>query len=361
MKKILVLSNMYPTKEHPTFGIFVKNQVESLQAHGNEIDVIVNTNPDKGKVNVLSKYIKWFLSFLKYLLKNMNRISLIHVHYVFPTGILALIAKKLLKIPYVVTSHGGDLYKLAKKHPRIQQLTKKILHEASAVIVVGEGLKTEVLERYEVPEAKVHVLSMGVYTTVFKQIEKLDALEALELPSQSKKILFVGNVIRAKGIFELIQAFEKLQDEYSLYIVGSTKDTDFYNEVNSFIADKNIQHVYFVPPQPQRDLANWMSACDDLVLPSHHEGFGLVALEALACGIPVVASNVGGLPYLLSNNRGVLVEPNSSEAIYEGIQTASNATIDHESVKQLVHEQSYETIIHTLENIYKQIELDDVR
>jgi glycosyltransferase involved in cell wall biosynthesis len=361
MKKILVLSNMYPTKEHPTFGIFVKNQVESLQAHGTEIDVIVNTNPDKGKVNVLSKYIKWFLSFIKYLLKNKNRISLVHVHYVFPTGILALFAKMLLKVPYVVTSHGGDLDQMAKKHPRIQQLTKKILHEASAVIVVGEGLKTEVLERYEVPEAKVHVLSMGVNTTVFKHIEKLDALEALELPSQSKKILFVGNVIRAKGIFELIQAFEKLQDEYSLYIVGSTKDTDFYNEVKSFIADKNIQHVYFVPPQSQQDLANWMSACDVLVLPSHHEGFGLVALEALACGIPVVASNVGGLPYLLSNNRGVLVEPNSSEAIYEGIQRSCNSTIDHESVKQLVHEQSYETIIHTLENIYKQIELDDVR
>lgn len=361
MKKILVLSNMYPSKEHPTFGIFVQNQVKSLQAHGRDVDVIVNTNPDKGKVNVLSKYMKWFLSFFKYLLKNMNRVSLIHAHYVFPTGILALFAKTLLKIPYVVTSHGGDLDQMAKKHPKIQQLTKKILHEASAVIVVGEGLKSEVLGRYEVPESRVHVLSMGVNTDVFKSIEKLEALEALELPSQSKKILFVGNVIRAKGIFELVQAFEKLQEEYSLYIVGSTKDADFYNEVKSYIADKKIQHVYFVPPQSQHDLANWMNACDVLVLPSHHEGFGLVALEGLACGIPVVASNVGGLPYLLSNNRGILVEPNNSEAIYDGVQTAFNSTFDHESVKQLVHEQSYDTIIHTLENIYKQIDLDDVR
>lgn len=360
MKKILVISNMYPSKNHPTFGIFVKNQVESLRSQGLTVDVISNQNPEKGKVNLLSKYLKWFIDFKLYLLKNLNRISLIHAHYVFPTGALALMAKYLFKIPFAVTAHGGDLDQMAKKHPIIQKLTKKILKEASAVIVVGAGLKNDVLNNYGIREDKIHVLSMGVNTKVFKNFNKLDALNTLNLPSDTKKILYVGNVIRNKGIIELVEAFVSLQAEYSLYLVGSTKDEGFVKEVKHMIKEKSLVNTHFVPPQTQSNLALWMNACDTLVLPSYHEGFGLVALEGLASGIPVVATDVGGLPSLLENNRGILIEERNSLAIVDGIQKAMNASFNQENIDRLVYDQSDERIIESLKSIYKNIEQEDL-
>lgn len=361
MDKIAVFSNMYPSKEHPTFGIFVKNQVKLLQQAGVEVDVVTINNPGKGKIKTLQKYMSWFFRSFIYMLKNRKKLALTHAHYAFPTGFISLIGKKIFNIPYVVTVHGGDIDKMAKKSERIAKLTATILSEADTVIVVGERLKNEVITQFGVAESRVEVMSMGVDTSIFKKVSQEVARAELQLDNKRKLLLFVGNIIEAKGLLELIEAFTTLKkagQDAELYMIGAQRDHSFNEKLHKAINDNELTGVHFKQPLGQADLAQWMAAADVLVLPSHHEGFGLVALEAMATGLKVVGTDVGGLSHLLSNNAGVLVKPKDAGSLSEGITVAldeSRLIISGEIVEEKVLFHSSDMILQRLQQVYKQV------
>lgn len=358
MTKVAVFSNMYPSTEHPTYGIFVKNQVELLRQHEQDVKVIAIHDPGKGPVEKLSKYISWGMQAFFYMMWNGRSLQITHAHYAFPTGVLSYIGKKLFNIPFVVTVHGGDLDKMAKKSKRIAGFTKKILNEAARVITVGEKLKQDVVADYGVPEEQVEVMSMGVDTSVFRPMGQEDARLMLNVPLNERVVIFVGNVIEAKGLLELTEAFSRLKetnDDIILYIIGSQKDERFVDVLREHIRTHRIADVEFREPVSQTELAKWMSAADVLALPSYHEGFGLVALEALSSGAKVVATNVGGLPYLLEDGAGYLVEPHDVQSLAQGLESAlaDEITVEqHEAIQQVVRQHSTELIVQRLKEIY---------
>ncbi|WP_342513054.1 glycosyltransferase [Sporosarcina sp. FSL K6-1522] len=362
MERIVVFSNMYPSPQHPTFGIFVKNQVELLKSADVAVDVLAIDNPGKGKATALKKYMSWFFRSFVYMMKNRKALSITHAHYAFPTGLLSLIGKKMMGIPYVVTVHGGDIDQMAAKGPFIAGITKTILQAAEAVIVVGEKLKTDVTGRFEVPGNRVHVISMGVNTAVFKPTVKEEARTTLSLPLEKKIILYVGNVIRAKGLLELVEAYTLVKTanpDSELYIVGSQKDSSFVKELQAVIQEKNVEGVHFQAPVGQAELAQWMSAASVLTLPSHQEGFGLVALEAMAAGTKVVGTDVGGLSYLLNQGAGILVEPKDADSLAEGLKEALNPSstqIDEKVMQDMVSAHSFDTVLKKLLAIYQAAE-----
>lgn len=360
MKKIVVLSNMYPTKSHPTFGIFVKNQVHQLKDAGANIEVIAIDEPGKGKILTLKKYLSWFMKSMFYLLKNKKNVSLTHAHYAFPTGFLSLIGKKVFNIPYVVTVHGGDIDKMVGKHAKIKQITAKILKSADRVIAVGERLKYDIVHDFHVSEDRVEVLSMGVDTTVFKESERMKTRTSLSINTDEKIVLFVGNVIREKGLLELIEAYGQIKKELpnsSLYVLGAQRNTAFSQELLHIIETQKITDIHFKQPVNQEELAKWMAASDVLALPSYHEGFGLVALEAMATGTPVVGADVGGLSYLLQNDAGILVEPKNIGSLVEGLRKAlENEGFSEQRMKEMVHKHSADVILKKLLTIYKDVE-----
>lgn len=366
MRKIVVFSNMYPSQKHPTFGLFVKNQVGLLQSTGLDVDVVAIQNPGKGKIQALKKYMTWFCRSFLYMMKNRKNLSLTHAHYAFPTGIISLVGKKMFGIPYVVTVHGGDIDKMAAKSQRIADMTKNILGQAESVIVVGDKLREDVINNFDVPETNVHIMSMGVDTSVFTYVDKLKARENLALPIEEKILIFVGNVIQAKGLLELVEAFDSLKMSFpdsSLYVIGSQKDSQFVEELRLFIREKDVEDIHFKEPLGQADLALWMSAADALVLPSHHEGFGLVALEAMSAGTKVVATNVGGLSYLLKDQAGILVEPKNPDSLAKGLWSALDEScdvIDETVVQAKIAQHSYETILEDLLSIYRSAEKGQV-
>jgi teichuronic acid biosynthesis glycosyltransferase TuaC len=366
MRKIVVFSNMYPSTQHPTYGLFVKNQVGLLQSAGLDIDVVAIQSPGKGKIQALKKYTAWFCHSIIYMMKNRKHLSLTHAHYAFPTGIISMMGKKMFGIPYVVTVHGGDIDKMAAKSQRIANMTKKILQQAESVIVVGDKLREDMINNFDVPETNVHVMSMGVDTSVFNYVAKVEAREKLSLPIEEKILIFVGNVIQAKGLLELVEAFDSLKMSFpdsSLYVIGSQKDAQFVEELRSFIREKDVEDIHFKEPLGQADLALWMSAADALVLPSYHEGFGLVALEAMSAGTKVVATDVGGLSYLLKDRAGILVEPKNPDSLAKGLWSAldeSSDVIDETVVQAKIAQHSYETILEDLLSIYRSAEKDQV-
>ena len=361
MAKIVVFSNMYPNEEHPTYGIFVKNQVELMRSEGVEIDVKAMSYSAKGKISKILTYSRWFCSSLWYLFKNKRFITLTHSHYVFPTGMISFLGKKLLKIPYVITVHGGDIDKMAKKHEKIEQLTRKILQQADAVIVVGERLKQHVIEQFSIPEDKVNLVSMGVDLEVFKPMSKIEQKCEMSIPLDESVLLFVGNMIEGKGVLDLLDAFALIQKKYPnavLHMIGSDKDQLFMDKVNLRIASSNNRIRHHLPKK-QTEVADWFAVSDVFVLPSHNEGFGLVALEAMAVGTPVVASDIGGLSYLLADGAGILVKPRDPKALAEGIEKALTEPDGHRAteMKEKVQLHSYEVIAEKMKSIYNSVKI----
>lgn len=362
MRKLTVFSNMYPTEKHPTFGIFVKNQVETLRSRGMEVDVLAIDDPTKGKAAVLKKYLTWFMKSMIYILMKNKGISLTHSHYAFPTGLLSLIGKKLFRLPYVVTVHGGDIDKMAAGNGKIKAVTRLILQKADAVIVVGERLKQDVIGNFGVRNENVHVMSMGVNTEIFKPMAKEEARKELGIPSDDELLLFVGNMIEAKGILDLIDAYKSIQRDHPnavLHMIGSSKDERFMQKLEKHIQAANGR-IHHHEPLPQKEVAKWIAAADVFVLPSHHEGFGLVALEAMAVGATVVASDVGGLSYLLDNDAGILVKKQNPASLAAGLKEA----LEHPSEKrkmaaeEKVAEHTYDVITRRLLSIYQAVSKD---
>lgn len=360
MKKIFVISNMYPTKEHLSYGIFVKNQVEQLKGQGIETVLAVNTNPNTGKVNVLKKYAAWALQVLSVFSKNKKSIGLSHSHYVFPSGMFSYWLKQRYGLPYIVTAHGGDINKMAKKSARIKGYTEKILQHADHVIAVGEELASDITRDFQVPDDRISVMSMGIDRNVFHQPKsKKEAAQSLEMDAERVNFLFVGNIIQEKGVEELIEAFLKIDETYenraSLYCVGSTKNADFSTKMKDIAAKS--KNIHFLEPMPQDKLASYFQAADVFVLPSYIEGLGLVALEALACGTPVIASDVGGLHYMLQGGAGVLVPPKNVDALFKEldnvVQQNGTLKISIERVDELLQRHDSKEIIARLTNLYE--------
>jgi glycosyltransferase involved in cell wall biosynthesis len=359
--RVLVLSNMYPGKRSLTYGIFVKNQVESLRKRNMIVDVVAIDDPRMGKKYALMKYGKWALKcFVNFLIKG-KQYDIIHAHYVYPTGVIGLLYKKWLKNALFVTAHGGDIDRMARRNKKIFQKTKEILEGADHVIAVGHQLKKDIVEDFSINENKVSVLNMGVNREVFYPMDKKEAAHQIGLDPQSFHILYVGNFIKEKGLEELAAAFLEVERKYKnvqLHLIGSKKSEDFYNHLTKLFGNKLNESVHIYPAKPQKELAMWMSAANLFVLPSHIEGFGLVALEAMACGTPVVGTEVGGLKYLLAGGCGLAVPPRDEKQLASAIFRCFE---DPELVRNMVDKgqekaeiNSEERMINALCELYKQ-------
>ncbi|QHS23514.1 glycosyltransferase family 4 protein [Virgibacillus sp. MSP4-1] len=318
--RILVITNMYPSQVHPSFGIFIKNQVDALRLRGFDIDVIAVQDPRMGKFRVIRKYFFWALKVAASLL-NGKRYDLVHAHYIVPSGLLGLLVKKIQGSRLIITSHGGDLDKMAKIHPLMERLTGRILHQSDYIIAVGEELKQKLVEHYRISTNKLEIINMGVNRKIFRPIDDKKAKDTLQLNYHYTHLLFVGNLIKAKGILELVEAFKQLKKKHNmlqLHLIGAAKEPDFMHHIEALI--QNEEDIFIYQPLKQKDIAIWMSAADLFILPSHMEGFGLVALEAMSCHTPVIGSDVGGLSYLLSNRTGLLIQPKNTLSLEKAME-----------------------------------------
>ncbi|MDR7078854.1 glycosyltransferase involved in cell wall biosynthesis [Neobacillus niacini] len=363
MKNVLIISNMFPSKKGPTFGIFVKNQAKQLELAGMSVDILAIKDPSMDKINVLKKYITWFLYFCFNLLTKGWKYDIVHVHYIFPTGILGLFYKKLFNIPLVVTAHGGDIDKMAKKNKFFKKCTEVILKEADYVICVGDQLYSNVITEYNIPSNKITVLNMGVDTKIFCPKNKNELRNNFGIPASTKVILFVGNIIKQKGVKELVTAYKNININISntqLVIIGAKKDPSFFKDLELFIKDNKLKDISILEPKTQKEISEWMGISNVFVLPSHIEGLGLVALEAMACKVPVVASRVGGLQYLLADGVGFLVPPKNHKELEDTISyvllNEENSYNIIERAYQKALESDSDKVINKLQKIYTLIE-----
>ncbi|WP_284138993.1 glycosyltransferase [Virgibacillus sp. LDC-1] len=357
-ERILIISTMYPSSKHPVFGVFVENQVRALKEKGMLVDVIAVQNPSSNKKAVLQKYMMWIMRTGWTLVTKGKKYTIIHAHYIFPSGLCALIFKKLFHARMIVTAHGGDMDKMARKNRFFQKATKCILQEADHIIAVGHQLKNDMVLHYGIQEQKIDVLPMGVDRSRFHPMNKKTARNLIGCNEQVSIILYVGNIIQAKGLEELVAAYQKYKETNptaQLHIIGAEKEPLFAKNLKR--KTQTEEGIFFHGPMQQSQLPIWISAANVLVIPSYMEGFGLVALEAMSCHTPVVGTTVGGLRYLLADGAGILVPPKDSDALEAALQAVLSSTSLQRSLIQNGEEKAraydQDQIIERLIEIYR--------
>lgn len=251
------------------------------------------------------------LGFFNGIFKNFD---IIHAHYALPQGFLGLLLKYFKRKPLIVTVHGSDIT-LLSKNQFARPILRFILQRADRVVAVSKFLKEEV-KRLGVPEEHIEVVYGGVAVS-----EDREPFEPA-----GRVVTFIGGLVPQKGVDVLLEAFKAVKTEdATLVIVGDGLERGRLEAM----AAGNIQFL-----GRRKGIKNVLEKSDVLVLPSREEGFGLVLLEAMASGVPVVATNVGGIGEIVEDGQsGILVEKDNPKQTAEAID---RVLADGELAKTLV-------------------------
>ena len=244
-----------------------------------------------------------------------GRYDMIHSHY-WLSGSVGMVLSQEWNVPHVATFHTLAKTKLrARAGEREPQLRiseeQRVIHSADAVVVSTEPEKEDVMRLYQGANHRLHVLPAGVDTDLFRPLDKDLARRDLGI-REKKVILYVGRIEPLKGLDLLLKAVADMEDtsDTRLLIVGGKlgheRELERLKTMSVQLGIKGM--VTFTDAVGHAELPKFYAAADVFVLPSHYESFGLAALEAMACGTPVVVSRVGGLKTFVDNGEtGYLV------------------------------------------------------
>ena len=246
-------------------------------------------------------------------------IDIIHGHYLFPAGAAAVEVGKKHGIKTYVTAHGSDMFELYKSQPLMRPTLKNVLKDADVVFAVSNALKHEIIATGVVGIAdKTRISWNSVDVNKFSTNEN-DSFKNEYKLNDKPIVLFVGNLIKRKNVDSLLEAKKIANSDYYLVVVG---DGPLFKKLTKKVEEENIRDVIFTGSRD--DVENIIPSCDVLILPSFSESFGLVLIEALACGKPVIGSDVGGISEIINDNVGMLVNPNKISSIAKAVDTIVN-------------------------------------
>ncbi|MFQ5728885.1 MAG: glycosyltransferase [Waddliaceae bacterium] len=240
-------------------------------------------------------------------LKVSNKVDLFHAHWLY-SGIIASLVKILKGTPFIVTLRGSDVFR-AKKGRLSYLLSHWVMQHADFITTVNKDLRNWVIQEGVAPNA-VFVIRNGVELNKREKREKLTSL---------CRFLFVGHLVPAKGLDILIESIAivyRVEKTIHLTIVGDGQDI---NRLKSDVQQNGLHdHVNFLGTQPSDQIPLLMHQADCLVLPSLREGTPNVILEAMACGLPVVATDLPGIREVVKDGiTGHLVKPKDVNTLTE--------------------------------------------
>ncbi|MFW5992186.1 MAG: glycosyltransferase [Halanaerobiaceae bacterium] len=355
MKVLLV--NHFPL-EGSGSGVYTKNIAYRLRDHGHEVRVIVVDNERSSNYDFpvktilyydfpcftthpksnnqfynlsrreMNDYLKKFISAVNDEVRDFKP-DLIHAQHLWVAPYAALLSK----IPYIITAHGTDI-KGYKKDKRYRHIALKAALKAEKIITISQQVHRDVMKYYYLPEEKLKLIMNGFDENIFKPM-KIDRNKFLKkllgdrFKEPNKVISFVGKLTNFKGVDLLIRAARIYEEEFPESVTLITGHGELRGELEEMVDNLGLKSVYFLGNRPQEVVAKIYNIADISVVPSRIEPFGLVAVESLACGTPVIASNAGGLPDFVDDSVGRLFPMDDYKHLAESIITAL-----HEDDKQ---------------------------
>ncbi len=372
--KILWLCSWYPHSSNTFDGDFIERHAKAIAQHQpiEVIHILQNTNllttepfrtEERTEENLtvktfylpfpttpfeqLSKLIfnqRYYTTMLRalkeYMLQN-GKPDLVHVHVPVKAGVGALWFNRKWKVPFIVTEHSNIYHNTGKENfytnsAYFRFVTKKILSKAIALITVSDFLGKAINE----------IACKKEYTVIPNVVDtSLFFYPLNKMANERFRFLHVSNLYPVKNPNKMVQAialYLKKRKDAEFVFIGN-KDNALYKAAQELnIPDENIR---FMGEIPYKEVALEMKQADAFFLFSKSETFSCVTAEALCCGLPVIASNVGALPELINDENGILVEADNTEALAKAFDELqlnhsqyNSKTISHEASAKFKYE-----------------------
>jgi glycosyltransferase involved in cell wall biosynthesis len=262
--------------------------------------------------------------------------DLVHANF-FMSALVAMELKRMLGIPFVVTFHAlGHVRKIHqgsqdKFPPERIAIEGAVMQHADQIIAECPQDREDLISYYNAPPGRISIIPCGVNPLEVYPVDRKVARRLLNLPEEGKILLQLGRMVPRKGVDNVIRALAGLNEAYSqtmLVIVGSNvpaatgeRDPEL-ERLRALAEDLHVEdRVIFTGQKDRHELKYFYSAADIFITTPWYEPFGITPLEAMACGTPVIGSDVGGIKYSVSHGRtGLLVHPKDPVALSEAIE-----------------------------------------
>ncbi|WP_346889634.1 glycosyltransferase [Clostridium sp. UBA1056] len=377
--KIFLLPSWYPSKEKPLDGIFFKEQAEALVKENIEVVVVniviksINERDAKEEVNKLKFYeengvkvyryvtynyiprlteiyLRYYSSILNKVISKIISIEgnpeLIHIHSAIDAGIAY--SKSKMTIPYVITEHSTKYARNILNNTQKKYL-KDVFSNAKVVMAVGVGLKREI-SKY-ISEEKIRVIANPVIIN--------DSSTTIDKNKKKFRFFSLGLLTNKKGMDALIEAYNSNRDnlkDVELYIGGNGEE---FTKLQQLIHKYNLEKdIILLGSLNREEVAYHMKNCDCFILASRFETFGIVFVEAMYYGKPVIGTKTGGPDSFVNDECGILVEIDNVEQIGESMirMVSSYSNYNSEYIKEYCRDNfSEKVIVEKLKSIYGEV------
>lgn len=355
---LFVVSNMYPSKNDKYFGVFVKNFVQYFDSKAGGTKVSTKAVIKGRGKNIFSKILKYLYFSFELISKFFfKKYDVIYVHYVNHTLLpFLLLIPFLYKKKILLNFHGGDLNFNSSLSKFLSFVIRPVIKKADLVIAPSSSFKFLIEEKLNIPADLIKVsYSGGINLNLFNN----DNPYTYSL----NRLLYVGRLEENKGIDILMEAFQSLakkrNKDLTLTIVGKGSKLAELNKIirNETLSDK----VTIIPGVHQSQLPEIYWKHSVLIFPSFSESLGLVGIEAMACGLPVIGSNINGLnEYLIDKENGYTFKVGNSTDLEKKIKLFT--TLDNHTISKMrlacAHKSrlfSTETVMNHLDQLILQV------
>lgn len=380
--RVLLFSTLFPSAERPVHGVFVETRLRELRKLGQvEVRVVAPVPwfpftharwgahatmartpavewrdgvevrhpryPLLPKVGMSSAPLLMALALrgtVQRLRDEGFDFDLIDAHYYYPDGVAAALLAKWFDRPLVVTARGSDV-NLVAEHALPRRMMRWAARRASASVGVSAAL-VERMRSLGFPADRLQVMRNGVDLDRFQPLDQAAMRRELGLPVGVPLLLTVGNLHEHKGQRLTLEALALVRtqpgmSQARLLVVGTGPDADWLARRAQQLGLSEALHL--VGSMPNTALARWYSAADVLVLASSREGWPNVLLEAMACGTPVVATRVGGVPEILAGDQaGRMVGERTAQALADALGSLWRGRPERQAVRRHAEQFSWD-------------------
>lgn len=345
--RVLTFTSLYPSEARPRHGIFVEARLAAIQrvtgleacvvapvpwfpfarAGGERAQAAATAHEEMRLGNRvlhprfwsppgLAMYVQPLTMALsampavRRLAREGGGFDVIDAHYFYPDGVAAALLARWLRKPLVITARGSDINRLSQiAWPR--RLIVRAAAQASGIVTVSGALSAR-LRELGVAADKITVVRNGVDLARFAPVDRVEARRRLGLPD-APLVMSIGNLVPEKGHDLVLDALARLPDVHAIVVGGGPERSRLAKRIDACGLSSRVR---LLPEQPQAELRWLYAAVDAVVLASTREGTPNVLLEAMACGTPVVATAVGGVPEIVTEPAaGRVVATRSAEAL----------------------------------------------
>lgn len=310
--KFFLISNMYPSTDSPGYGVFVKNIVDGLADNGIDMEtkaVILGKPNDKW--SKIRKYLGFYYAILKGFFKKYD---FIYVHFPNQAVPLLKILYKFRQPKMIINFHGEDLlYSESGSHKWLGQTTETFCREYATGIVVPSPYFSQIVDdRRLIGREKIIVSASGGINKDYFAPKKRE--KVVSEADNIIKLGYIGRLDPGKGALEFLFVLRRLWEMGENFKATLIGYGTLYEEAVKFISENNLRdYVTVIPGVPQSELPEYYKSLDLLLFLSSQESLGLAGIESLACGVPVIGSNAGGIISYLEDEKNGYVIPDISD------------------------------------------------